>query len=140
MTSDVRTTGLTEFPSLVEMRLERSFRARTVSSRVGSALALWPPRVSPHRQAATPAIDPIRNAAANNRNPFLMPRCLLTSVRPQRRDRDVPRVHGPVLHLETPLPDFVDRRIDEQLQDEARHDSPDHWRDDALHHVGTGAQ
>ena len=49
-------------------------------------------------------------------------------------------VHLPVLHLKTPLPDGVDRRVDQQLQDEGCEDAADHRGRDALHHVRAGAQ
>jgi hypothetical protein len=38
-----------------------------------------------------------------------------------------------------PLPDFVDRGIDHELQHERREDAADHRGGDALHHIRAGA-
>ena len=42
--------------------------------------------------------------------------------------------------LEIPFPDFVNRRIDHQFQQERSKDSADHRRGDALHHIGARAR
>jgi hypothetical protein len=40
-----------------------------------------------------------------------------------------------VLHLEVPPPDFVDRRVDDEFEDERGKDAANHWRGDSLPHV-----
>src|SRR5665647_3279979 len=59
----------------------------------------------------------------------------LLSMSSQVGYRDLTGVHRAVLHLIAPLPDGVDRGVNEQLQDEACEDAPDHRGGDALHHV-----
>src|SRR4030066_1796319 len=59
----------------------------------------------------------------------------LLSMSSQVGNRDLTGVHRSVLHLIAPLPDSVDRGVNEQLQDKTREDAPDHRGGDALHHV-----